>query len=597
MVIAACTVTAAPSAFAGGPLITQNREPTLWARGLIRGGPLGSATVDASGRVLYRVDSGTLGTLTDAQATAFVDGLFKPYTDIPTADIAFVDAGRIRDPATRQPVDVNGSNFGKFLGLTPTFQNPIIFDSNGAITREMGLDPLLTLGFAGPNVIHPASNTVRDGLAVLNGAALTGPGAFSLRAFLGAFAHEFGHFAGPLDHSQINAHFADTFFSNAVPPPGFTRAQAYDLFAPFGETMYPFEFFAPVGSQLAAQFPFAGDFITTLDMDTQNALSALYPTPGFVKNFGSIEGRVVIRTQTGDIPVSGINVVARRIDQGVYPPLVGTQAFTSPPMLDADGAPEPPQPQAATDPLATASSGVSGLILGEGRYRIQGVPQGEYLLEVQQSVASIGPLEKPFPLPVEEFYSGPRESGDLSDQPSDFEGIRVAAGQPTTGIDIALNGFSDVGVAPVTELELNHIKPQPITIPSDIMGAAVATGPSLLEINFGVGLKDKIEDLYRFTLSEPTRVYITLEPILGRGGFFGAGDLDLYLFTSAVNKRMSSLGDPNLLDTSFSGRVEMVGPAFILQPGTYLIGVSAFEGSASYHLHVFSEQAGLVASE
>jgi hypothetical protein len=321
-------------------------------------------------------------------------------------------------------------------------------------------------------------------------------------------------------------------------------------------------------------------------MDTRNTLSALYPTSNFAKNLGAIGGRVVVRTQTGNIPVSGINVVARRIDRGVYPPVVGTQAFTAPPILDASGVPRPPQPQAATDPLATASSAVSGQIVGEGRYRIQGLPPGLYLVEIQQ----INFTDVQLPLPVEEFYSGPRESGGAEDQPTDFERIPVTAGEVTRGIDIVLNGFSDVGVIPIAEAEPNHIAPQPITIPASVTGGATAIGPSQLEIDLGVGLggKDKIEDLYSFTLASPTRVYVLLESLSGTPSG-SLRHLDLYHFTSAVNRRRSSLTDPNLLNAGVTlGPTE--GFASVLQPGTYLVGVSAFAGRARYHLHVFADK-------
>src|SRR4030095_2187622 len=106
----------------------------------VRGGPLNTQTVDASGRVLYRVDSGPLGTLTNKQATALVDRIFGLYSNIPTADIHFANAGPILDPATGNPVDVTMANAGRFLSTrNPTFQNPIIFDSDGSRNGKEGV--------------------------------------------------------------------------------------------------------------------------------------------------------------------------------------------------------------------------------------------------------------------------------------------------------------------------------------------------------------------------------------------------------------------------------------------------------------------------
>jgi len=120
---------AAQWTYAGGPLLVANGKAVRWSRNEVRGGPLNSQTVDASGRILYRVDSGTLGPLNNPQAAAFVDRIFSLYTDIPTASIEFVNAGPILDPANGRPMDVNKSNAGKVISsANPSFQNPIIFD-------------------------------------------------------------------------------------------------------------------------------------------------------------------------------------------------------------------------------------------------------------------------------------------------------------------------------------------------------------------------------------------------------------------------------------------------------------------------------------
>src|SRR5262249_25885193 len=136
---------------------------------------------------------------------------------------------------------------------------------------------------------------VREAFVVLNGRSLTGANAISTTSFLGVFTHEFGHFVGPLDHEQINGNIAADG-TGAVLPAGFSRSQAYDLFAPFTESLFPFLFPAPLsGSQLGGQFPDSGFFIASLDMDTINAVSDLYPTPGYQGTTGSIEGQVLVQ--------------------------------------------------------------------------------------------------------------------------------------------------------------------------------------------------------------------------------------------------------------------------------------------------------------
>jgi hypothetical protein len=573
----------APLVHAGGPLAVIDGRPVRWASHEIRGGALNSATVDAQGRVLYRVDTGKLGTLSEAQATAFVDRIFGEYSSIPTSTIRFANAGRIMDPTTNQPVDVNGSNAGRYLSSkSPTFQNPIIFDNDGAITGGGGV-----LGFFGFLQTDDASATLKEGFVVLNGSPLM-KGSIGATSFLGVFTHEFGHFAGPLDHEQSSGNIAETG-DGSVTPPGFTPAQAFDLFAPFTETLYPFIFKAPDGSQLGGQFKDSGFFVATLDMDTKNALSNLYPTEEYIASRGSIEGRVLLQFGASSVPVSGINVVTRRIDQGHFPPASGISAFPTAPTLDADGVPQAPPAQPTTDPLATVSSAVTGLEFGSGTYRIQGLPPGQYLVQVQQvnpnaiGGSGIGPFNKQFPLPVkEEFFNG---AGSSSNSASVFVPVTVTAGEVASGIDFTINGISSAVPTLANEREPNEKKnkAQKLDIPVELSGSASETDDSMLRVNLPDGTADPIEDLYRITVDQSRIVFIVLEPTSG------TGDLDLYLFTSDVSKKKTSLDDPNLISSS-TGPTSNELIAVKLDPGSYIIGVSAFQGSVNYRLRVFTSQ-------
>ncbi|HSB12785.1 MAG TPA: PPC domain-containing protein [Blastocatellia bacterium] len=583
--LAALTTLACSWAYAGGPLIVNNGHAVRWSRVEVRGGPLNSQTVDQSGRVLYRVDSGPLGPLNNTHAAALVDRIFKLYTDIPTADIEFLNAGSILDPTTGNPADVNGTNVGKFLsGKNPTFQNPIIFDSDGSITGGGGV-----LGFFGflqtDDPLSPSE--LREGFVVLNGSPLTRR-TISTTSFLGVFTHEFGHFAGPLDHAQINGNIASNG-KGSILPSGFTEAQAFDLYAPFTETLFPFIFDGPRGSQLADQFKDSGFFVATLDLDTQNALSNLYPAPDYLASRGSLEGRVLFKLGATEIPISGINVIARRIDQGAYPPPEGTTAFPSAPTVDSDGVPQLPPAQGATDSLATVASAVTGLDFGSGTYRIQGLPAGQYLVEIQQinpdaiAGSGIGPLRNPFTLPVkEEFFNGSENSSNSS---SVFMPVTVSAGQLTSGIDLIINGVSTGPPALVDEREPNDKtkKAQRLEIPAEVSASAADTDDSLLRMSLPDGSRDPIEDLYRITVDQTRIVFIILEATSG------SGDLDLYLFTSGVSKKRSSLDDPNLLTFSTGPTAnEFIG--FQLDPGDYFIGVSAFSGNLNYKLRMVASQ-------
>jgi hypothetical protein len=581
----------APGARAGGPLLVSNGQPTRWARSsIINPANSNLKTVDDQGRVLYRVDTGTLGTLTNEKASRFVDRIFKLYTDIPTATIEFANAGRILDPATGSPIDVNKTNFGRFASSrTPTFQNPIIFDSDGGITG----DPR-TLGFFGFLQLDQNSNTVREGVVVLNGASISGIGGEI--PFLGVFTHEFGHFAGPLDHSQVNGNIAASG-RGAILPFGFNRTQTFDLFMPFTETLFPFVFDGSTektpGSILGSQgFFSSGFFVASLDLDTQNALSNLYPTDDYRASRGSIEGRVMIKAGSSEIPISGINIIARRISRGAYPPALGTQAFSSQIALDSDGVPNSPPDQDATDPLATAVSAVTGLEFGAGRYRIAGLPPGQYLLELQQinpaavSGSAIGPLRSgqvSLPITVE-YYNGP---GNSSNTVTSFTPVGVTAGNISSGIDFTINGLNTT-LAAVTEKD-SHFKlkkAQVIDFPVEISASAAGSDSSQFKMTFPDGSTDKIEDFYKFTVTSERIFFIVLEPVAG-----AAGDLDMYLFDAdSVAKKKSSLDDLALLNFSAGATADEI-IAVRLVPGTYIIGVSAFENSnLAYKLKVISAQ-------
>jgi hypothetical protein len=488
------------------------------------------------------------------------------------------------DPTTGQPVDVNGTNFGKYIGNTGTFQNPIIFDSDGSITN----DPTV-LGFFSFLTFDTNANTLQEAFVVLNGQPLTRH-SITTTSFLGVFTHEFGHFVGPLDHEQINGNIASDG-RGSVLPAGFSRAQAYDLYAPFTETLFPFLFDAPPGSQLAAQFEDSGFFVASLDMDTINAVSDLYPTPDYQAKTGSIQGQVMVQAGSAQIPVTGINIVARRIDQGAYPPAPTVSAFSGAPIIDSAGVPQAPQAQSATDSLATVSSAVTGLQFGNGTYRIQGLPPGNYLLCMQQinpdatQGSSIGPLTTQASLPVvEEFFDGPNTS---SNSVTAFTPVTVTAGQVTTGINFMVNGLSTAPLSPVSADGNNNRKKsaQGIPLGSEVTGTVSDSDAGQLKVDFGGGTLEIASNLYKFTVTTPGIFFITLD---GTSGTPGA-DIDLFLWNNGVNKKRSSPSDPNLVAGSFGPTAdEMV--AVQLNPGTYIIGVASAQGTETYKLRLIPSQ-------
>jgi hypothetical protein len=429
---------------------------------------------------------------------------------------------------------------------------------------------------------------VAEGIVVLNGSVMNAPFFFPPPSFLGVFTHEFGHFAGPIDHAQINGNIAARG-TGAVLPPGFTTSgQIYDLFAPFVETLFPFLIFPPASATL----PFnSGDFIATMDIDTINAMSNLYPTADYAQTTGSIDGRVFFRSGDAKIPVDGMNIVARRISRGSYPPSPTTVAFPVAPTFDADGIPSAPPPQAATDPLATASSAVTGLDFGFGAYRIRGLPPGDYMVQLQRINPSavggsrIGPLDFQPTLPVAEEYFNRDQTSNVA---TTFTPVGVSAGIVRHAIDLEINGLDTSAPLQVGEDASHLTKATAQTLPSlpiMVQGSVAASDPFAVRIDFGGGQFAPVQDLYKVTVPATKLLWISLEPI-GEGAGFSS-DLDLYLFLPSFGPTTVPLSSVPRYSISPTAH-ELIGVR--VGAGTYYIGVSGFGGKAMYRLRVLPDK-------
>lgn len=588
---ALCFIAAAGAirpAQAGGPLIrTADGRPIRWARSEVKGGPLSANTVDAQGRVVYRVDSGPLGPISNGEAVKMVDRIFGLYNAIPTATIEFVNGGPILDPRTGRAVDINGSNMGMVLsGANPTFQNPIVFDSDGSITGGGGV-----LGFFGFLNFSQNEEELFEGVVVLNGRAVNAIGKVP---FLGVFTHEFGHFAGPLDHSQIYGRIAA---SGANAPPGFNNDQLYDVFAPFTETVYPFLYDGPRSSKLStAGFGSSGNFVASLSFDDVVALSSLYPTPGYMPTeantqFGGISGRVIIKANGIDIPVGGLNVIARRISQGAFPPRPDTEVYPGGRVpLDNDGVPMRPANRPEIDSLVTATSLVSGLVGEDGSFQFVGLPAGDYLISVELidpdavGGSRIGQRDPQLEGFIPENYNGSAETNDNSDRPTDFTPVRVTVGAITPGIDIVLNGFGGT-LSNSDEAEPNDDKKkaQRISVQQILTGASAESDPFTVKVTFGSNSSAGVHDVYRIDLTEPSSL------VVGLNTLNTTADFDLFLFNKKLKKTIPINSSSILgLSAGVTGNELLTSP--VLPAGTYYIGVSAFSGASSYKLTVLKQQ-------
>ena len=343
-------------------------------------------TWNSSAPVPYRVDGGSLGSLGSATATSLVNSMFQVWTDVPTANLTFTNAGAllgvgdgdVSTPAEFNAVDCpsSGPGFG---------QNPVIFDADGSLFAALGF-PSGVIGFAGPGLIDPASRRITCALAALNGRFLDGisvPGnpELSLDAFSAAFIHEFGHFSG-LDHSEINT----ICFVN--PGPCANNDQAFGL-----PTMYPILLTTTTEGDppVPAQKSLAVDdmaWFSRLYPETSNNPPAQVP---FTSVYGTITGNVFF--SDGVTPVQGANVIA----QNNTLPTRNTVSVVSGYLFTGNLG------QIVTGTNRGSSFG-SRDVTNVGRFDLP-VPAGTYtiLLSSIRSTftggSSVGPLNPPIPLP------------------------------------------------------------------------------------------------------------------------------------------------------------------------------------------------------
>ena len=171
--------------------------------------------------------------------------------------------------------------------FTVATQSPIVYDTDGTIFVDLGIDETTVIGFAGPCVSN--GTHFISGRAALNGLFQDGQALpvadLTAAEFDAVFVHEFGHFSG-LQHSQINVNCLSacgTDDSTGLP------------------TMFPFLI-------SNAQLSLAVDDIAWI--------SKLYPDPaggtGFAATHGTITGTVFF--SDGESHAQNVNVIARRVD-------------------------------------------------------------------------------------------------------------------------------------------------------------------------------------------------------------------------------------------------------------------------------------------
>lgn len=480
---------------------------------------------------LYRYDKGPIGTLSNSEATAIFESLFSSWENVTTASIKFQ-----QDTPKSLDFDVTGSNFDPILNNPSLLgYTPIVFDDDGSV-----LDALYgtgasnnILGLAGPLIPDSGqfANEIPESQAIFNGKFINGIDTQSdpektLDSFKGTVIHEIGHGIG-LDHSQINV--------NAIKP-GSTQT---------------------LRDAVPLEFPVAVNDLFEIRRDDVSSVSFLYPNQSELSKFGKIKGKVF--RQDGVTPVLGANVIARNINN---------------PTLEAISC--------VSDFLETST----------GEYILFAVPPGQYKLEIEPIDLSfvegsgVGPYtktksDKSFQNPVPEgFYTGP--DLPITTDSNDALIIDVQAGQTINDANIIASttfipgsSTSSGGSSNISEEEPNNSVSEAQLIPSNvtISGNASTSDEGRITLVTESGIELILSDIFKFTVTQSS----SLNALLVIESDLVEDDLDLVL--------LDENGENPLDKSSQSGNVDELISRTI-EPGTYLLGIGAFSGSASYKLSV-----------
>jgi len=312
----------------------------------------------------------------DPSLAKLVRNAFQAWADISTAALTFSDEGFLSQ-------DINVENYESYFGIgsdNPPIlpENPIIIDSNGAITDDLfgsGASSSV-LGFAGPRFFNVPNREIISAWAVLN-QKLTNDDTFPR-----VIRHELGHLLG-LDHAQGFQENAD-------------QVNSWGMAVPL---MYPY---------MLSRGP---DGPITDDIAW---FSWMYPTENFAVETGTIKGRVLRRSGAA---FQGANVVA------------------TPVFENSDGT-------FRRDRREVTSVVSDFLWQGTGEYELPGLRPGKYLVSIEPirgqftGSSGVGPFDvRPTNFPVD-FYD---QNESFEEDPTLKTVVEVVAGSVVTGIDIIAN--------------------------------------------------------------------------------------------------------------------------------------------------------------
>jgi hypothetical protein len=431
---------------------------------LYAGGPLyvGSPTFGVDAQIItwdpaampiqYRVDGGPMAStaagatvISNATGISRVQSMFQTWQSVSTAAVSFHNAGPILATTGFSGGDVDtAAEFNAVFGSCRAgTQSPIVFDANGRLLAQLGIDPLV-IGFSSQCKLSSAGHIVSD-MVLLNGAFQNGATQPQLDAnqFNQAIVHEIGHLLG-LDHSQINL----VLYLMAANSGQFGNCSADELAGL--PLMFPISF---CQARLDAGLP-------QLAPDDLAWISKLYPSSTYASAYATISGTIFF--SDGQTPVQGVNVIARQANNPNTAPnessriavsVVSGYRFTADPgqSVTANYLPCTPPGQNGCPASGFADRNTGGSQYGSrnaiyyGSYDIPVPAGGSYTIEVESVYqqftggSGVGPLRFPIPMPggILEFWDSQESSHD---DPTASNAIPTSPGQVITDIDIILNG-------------------------------------------------------------------------------------------------------------------------------------------------------------
>jgi len=296
-----------------------------------------------------------------------------------------------------------------------------------------------------------------------------------------------------------------------------------------------------------------GGFAPTLD--DRMAVSALYPSATFDSSTGTIRGKLLL--PDGTTGLQGIDVIAHKMDDPVNSAVSAISGVT---FRNRTG-------RGADDPSL------------RGAFEIH-VPPGSYTLEFRPLRTNIGPLGEVFPLPGgRQFYqaSGGSPAPTAGPVPASATPITVTAGQ-TTEVHFTTPGKPAPAAQTIAQVKPDEspADAQLLPLSATVTGNVSPMDPGQIVIDLGQdssgkAVQDRIENLYRIVLPEESILTLYLQPK-------DKVSLALYLLRgflgSANPERIVAPSSLSVLSGDTSGRALQL----VRGPGTYFIGVSAFDG-------------------